>query len=363
MKKKRIVAIQLVNDYSESSLIFRNILEGLPSAKYQLDLIELGSSIEIFDVKNKTDKHYLFKSRIDKLRILINQIFRQFVLFIRLLKYIRIDSVFYVNSIIPFGALFAGKLLRKKIVCHIQQTALKSLPIKNILLRIVDYCANEVIYFSEYLSNQDQLKSCNKNIVYNTLSNEFIRKANNHYPSLNGRFTVLMLSSFIESKGVIEFVELAKRMPLFNFELVVFNGASQDIENFFCNVQLQNLNILSSQKRVNSFYRSANLVLNLSHPDQWEDSFSIIALEAMCYGIPIIAPPIRGIDEIIDNGVNGFKIHQNKSNQIERVLRLLSINLKLYNKLSVNAKLMSHQFSYSKRQSLIMSIIHNSFKK
>ena len=116
-----------------------------------------------------------------------------------------------------------------------------------------------------------------------------------------------MLCSFKEYKGVYDFVELAKLNPERQFELIL-NSSRKFIEGFILEHRLvKNLQIHPSQKNVHPFYEKARLVLNLSHPETWIESFGMTALEAMAYGTPCIVPEKGGISELV-TATSGFCI-------------------------------------------------------
>ena len=56
-----------------------------------------------------------------------------------------------------------------------------------------------------------------------------------------------------------------------------------------------NLQILSRQEDVTSFYNKATIVLNLSDKHRFVETFGLTALEAMSAGLPVIVPTEGGI--------------------------------------------------------------------
>ena len=355
--KKKIIAVHLFNDYSGSPLVFKNVLKGLLSSGYKIDLFISGNNKGFLSEINGINYKY-FRYIYGNLKVLtlIKFLYSQAIIFFKLLRYNRNEHLLYVNTILPFGALLAGKLLGISIICHLHETSIKPRLLKNFLLWVVGFCAKEVIYVSNYLSKQDQINPLYKNVVYNALSDEFINKSLQKYPTINGKFRILMLSSLKQYKGIDEFVKLSTKMPNYDFELVL-NTKSEHIKAYFGELNIPNLKVYPVQKNTHAFYERAHLVLNLSHPEKWIETFGMTVLEAMSYGTPVIVPPIGGITELVENGINGFKLDQRKLNQIERVIRLIRTDLKLFNKLSINAKVKSHEFSIQKQQKQISIIL------
>ena len=54
------------------------------------------------------------------------------------------------------------------------------------------------------------------------------------------------------------------------------------------------------------------------------EGFSLVAVEALARGIPVISPPVDGISEYIVPGVNGFFYGQGDSGELAMVLDALA---------------------------------------
>lgn len=82
-----------------------------------------------------------------------------------------------------------------------------------------------------------------------------------------------------------------------------------------------NIRILSRQTDVSKFYNEASVVLNLSDKYQFVETFGLTALEAMSAGLPVIVPTAGGISEMVEDGVNGYKVDVQ---ELERIICLIS---------------------------------------
>jgi glycosyltransferase involved in cell wall biosynthesis len=101
-----------------------------------------------------------------------------------------------------------------------------------------------------------------------------------------------MRCSLNEDKGIREFRRLAGALPLYRFVLLLQNTLDE-INHFFKTDDLpDNLVVFPNQKEVASFYLEAHLLINLSPPTEWTASCDQALLEAMSYGLPVIAPAI-----------------------------------------------------------------------
>lgn len=85
-----------------------------------------------------------------------------------------------------------------------------------------------------------------------------------------------------------------------------------------------NIKILSRQTDVSTFYNKASVVLNLSDKRQFVETFGLTALEAMSAGLPVIVPTEGGIAEMVEDGVNGYKVDVQ---ELERIICLIKKTL------------------------------------
>ena len=121
--KKKIIAVHLFNDYSGSPLVFKNVLKGLLSSGYKIDLFISGNNKGFLSEINGINYKY-FRYIYGNLKVLtlIKFLYSQAIIFFKLLRYNRNEHLLYVNTILPFGALLAGKLLGISIICHLHET-------------------------------------------------------------------------------------------------------------------------------------------------------------------------------------------------------------------------------------------------
>jgi glycosyltransferase involved in cell wall biosynthesis len=93
------------------------------------------------------------------------------------------------------------------------------------------------------------------------------------------------------------------------------------------------------------FYLRAGVVLNLSHPELWVETFGLTLLEALSFGVPVIAPEVGGPTELVDDGENGYLISVHDVEKIAGKLLDLCENTALCERLSVAARKKAQLFS------------------
>lgn len=119
------------------------------------------------------------------------------------------------------------------------------------------------------------------------------------------------------------------------------------------------MKIHSRQTDVSTFYNEASLVLNLSDKRQFVETFGLTALEAMSAGLPVIVPSEGGIAEMVENGVNGYKMDVQELEKIKSTIKQCFSNYELYMNLSNNALNCSKKYSENNLAEDILNILKN----
>ena len=154
-----------------------------------------------------------------------------------------------------------------------------------------------------------------------------------------------------------EFIELAKALPQYSFELVL-NDTQENIDAFMQKNSISkpgNLALHPRQNDVAPFYNRATLVLNLSNKNLVVETFGLTALEAMHTGLPVIVPTVGGIAEMVENGVNGYKIDVQDVVKIKEKIENIISNRDLY--LSLSNRALSSAGRYSTNR-MFENILH-----
>lgn len=85
-------------------------------------------------------------------------------------------------------------------------------------------------------------------------------------------------------------------------------------------------------------------------------------LEGMVYGLPVIAPPVGGPIEIVDNGIDGFLVDSRNIKEVASKLKLIIESNDIYSRMSNNAIKKATCFSEEKQVSQIEDIIINRYE-
>ena len=320
------------NDYTGSTRVLANILE-MEYFNQQVFVVvnnvEKGFLSQLSNVKIIPIYYPLYKGN----RIfLITPILWRIHAFYLAFKYSFKVDTFYINTIVPYYAAIIGTIRRKKIIYHIHEKFV----VKNCHTKVAEWVFNHTkatrIFVSKYLEEQYPIrKGCPSIVKYNTLPKSFLDKVNVVPIEERHRNTIIMIASLSKVKGLFTYVDVARKMPDYRFVLIL-SANKEKIENFFVETLPNNLTIYPSQSDIHPFLQKADLMLNLSIPSLWIETFGMTILKAMAYGIPSIVPNVGGPTELIIDGYNGYCIDVTNVDEIvfsiERIMQ--EVNYKFF---------------------------------
>lgn len=358
---QHIVAVHLYNDYSGSPRILGQWLNHAVGQGQSVELHTSDTAGILDEVREAKRRTFSYRPRKNKVLTLIHFLRIQMLLFWRISQISREGRVVYVNTILPFGAILGARLRGIPVVCHVHEVSVRPRLLNAFLKKIAMRSSRRLIFVSDYVANHSGMQNDNSVTIPNALSPEFLQgvlPADSTKSS--NTFRVLMLASIREYKGLNQFLELAKRLPQVAFELVL-NGTEEEATAFFEPHSIpDNLRFWPSQTNVHPFYARAHLVLNLSLPDQWIETFGLTALEAMAYGLPAIVPPVGGIAELVVDGESGYHCDSYDVSLLADLVEELRTNSKAYQTMATAAESRGRKYRFQDFALAIDQIIHES---
>ena len=342
----RVFAFHLLNDYSGSPKVLSQLLKGWVKNDIEVNMVTCKGRVGFLsDIEGVNYHYYTYKFAENKWVRLFNLTLSQLIVFFKFWSKIKKNDIIYVNTVLPFGAAFLGKLKGCRVVYHVHETTIKPPILKKFLFGIAKWAADDVIYVSKYLNKQEPFSKAKTHVIYNAIEDDFHEKAKLNRVISEIPKNALLVCSLKDYKGVKEFVQLANLNTKYNFRLVV-NADQLEIDDYFKNLDLpKNLKIFEIQTDLHPFYKWADVVLNLSKPSGWIETFGLTIIEGMAYGLPAIIPPVGGITELVVENENGFMIDSQEINQLNQVLDLISNDLIKYKNMSDSALLKINEFS------------------
>jgi len=264
----------------------------------------------------------------------------------RIIKREAIDIV-HVNDIYNMVGLCLKLFWRKKLITHVRRMP-ESFPatIYKLWSKLHVRYADRIIAVSH--ANKNALPANKKTtVIYDPLPDDEKLPAYSPRPSLGKKVNVLYLANYTVGKGhqyAIEILARAvKEHPDWNFNLHFFGGQFGMKKNADYK---QSLISLSQQRKIASrvcfsdasanveqTMKDCDVILNLSD----SESFSRVTLEALFYGIPIIATDVGGTNEMVTDRQTGILVKRADVESMYQGFRTLIFDDALRVQISGNA--------------------------
>lgn len=350
-----IVSCHLLNDRSGSPKVLAAAIVGLRSAGEDVQLFIGSAGSGCLDDVGVPTRRYWYRRGSHRLFTVFTFAISQVCLFLRLVLAHNLprDAVIYVNTLLPFGASLFGAFTRRRVVYHLHEVSVTPSLLRGFLICVARMTADQLIYVSDFHRACLPVGKVSSQTVHNALDANFIRRAEDaetYRPGRAGSFRVLMLASLRDYKGVPEFVTLARHFSAesgITFHLVA-NDDEAAICRYFAEVELPgNLTVYPRTGVPELHYAGASLVVNLSRPDLWQETFGLTLLEAMAYGVPVIAPPVGGPLELVADGREGFLVDCRNGALLAQRVKELVHDPALCMRMSASARETAARFSSS----------------
>lgn len=354
--KEKILFFHLLNNYTGSPQVLRNTIIVARDMGKEVHLYTSKSEGFLSGISGITyHANYYVRSRF-RILTLFTFFLSQLFLAIRLLSHRSDSSIFYINTILPFSAIWMGKFLGKKVIAHVHEYEISPRLLNNFLYWTVRTYADEIVVVSNFLAKNPLLNPRNARVIYNCAKKEFENQA---FPEVIVRdeFKVLMLASLRPYKGIYEFLELANLLPTVSFDLIL-SDPLEDVDRWKSELELpDNISILSAQQEVIPFFEKASLVINLAHKDKVLETFGMTILEGMHFGLPAIVPTAGGVTELVVDGENGFLIDYTDLLKMKVLIEKMQVDQSFWMGLSQSALQRAKYFSSEIFEKQIQSLL------
>lgn len=357
---RKIFFVHLLNDFSGSPKIGRQVLNILKEKNTNIYLLTSSSSNVGFlgNISGLTYKLIEYKWHRIPIFTLFKFIKAQWLTFWFVFKNATRDDLIYVNTILPVGALIAARFKKIKSVCHIHEVYDHRKSFERLLFYIITKCNPIKIFVSNFTANSIGKELKNSFVLYNCIENEFFANNLQKEKVTDKRFSVLMACSLKSYKGIYEFTKVAEITPEVDFKLII--NCVEDEKKAFEEVikLIPNLTVKFNQKNMVELMKQSDLVVNLTIPNIIIETFGLTLVEGMALGKPVIAPPVGGPTEFVENGKNGFLIDSRNTEELRRRILYLANDADHYLILSKNARQTAQRFSTSNFKNKLLEILN-----
>lgn len=344
----RILAFHLLNNYTGSPKVLSQLIKIWKNEGFD---VHITTSLEnegfLSQISGITYHSNYYKFYNNPLVRFICLFFSQTIVFFKMLFWVKPTDIIYINTILPFSAALLGKIKHCRVIYHLHETSTRPIIFKRFLNWVLKITATDVVYVSEYLANAEKVNGKLTYIVNNCIDDKFYNTAKEFIRCKAERKKVLMVASLKTYKGVEVFIALSRFNPQLHFRLIL-SASESDAERFAKKSgNLVNVEVYGTTNNLHPHYQWADIVVNLSNPDRWIETFGLTILEGMAYGLPAIVPPVGGITALVEDDVNGYCL---SSKQIDMISKKINVILKddfTYNRFSNAASIKVEKYRES----------------
>jgi glycosyltransferase involved in cell wall biosynthesis len=230
------------------------------------------------------------------------------------------------------------------VIYYVHETYIKPELLKQFLRFFIEHCATRVIFVSKYLQSVESFVKPHQSVIYNGLRSDFpVITSVDENLKFNGK-QLFFAGSLKLYKGLEQLFELATLLPEFNV-VAAINCEIEELNEFLRNRTISgNVKVMARPSNIQQYFANSFVVLNLSLPDDCIETFGLSLIEGMAFGTPVIAPPIGGPVEFVDDK-NGLLIDARKTQEIADFIKYLNESIDVWHTFSQHAMLISQRFS------------------
>jgi glycosyltransferase involved in cell wall biosynthesis len=180
-------------------------------------------------------------------------------------------------------------------------------------------------------------------IIYNSINNpniDFVSKSNS--------FKIISLANIKSIKNQLEIILAFEKINIPNKELYLIGKEdgiySQELRNYVNKRGIKNIFFVGLVESTRSYLQKADLLVSTSKAEGFSNSI----LEALSFGIPVIASNVGGNVEVIKNEFNGYIYQLGNVEDLLTKIHLLYDKIKIGQSFKTNCQKVIDDFSEEK---------------
>lgn len=146
-----------------------------------------------------------------------------------------------------------------------------------------------------------------------------------------GELDLLRSVSILKRKGIKSIVRIAGEFKSQEYKKHFFDV----VEEYNLSNDVEYLGIIRGDKKIDAF-RNSDIFCFPSYFHS--ESFPLVLIEAMSFGLPIVTTKWRGIVDMVQEGYNGFLVDIKSPELLASQIELLYENINLRKKISINSR-------------------------
>lgn len=239
---------------------------------------------------------------------------------------------------------FVEKKLAKKFISYMHQFDVMIFGAKQTRNVIKDY------YNEEFSNNR---------VIYNVIDKDLIDRKSQEYEVKKSEFPlVISVARLQKRKGFDMLMRAHKRLinEGINHQIKIIGDGNfkEELDFLYKDLNLdERFQFLGTLKNPYPYVKNADVFILPSKTE----SYPLIIGETLCLGTPIISTDVGGINEMIDNGIDGVLIQPNEE-EIYNALKEMLTNENLINSLKSNAKNSYKKFDKSIIYNQVLDVLN-----
>jgi glycosyltransferase involved in cell wall biosynthesis len=189
-----------------------------------------------------------------------------------------------------------------------------------------------------------------------------VRRVPNHERTVR----LLFVGRLVPKKGLSYLIEALRSLPQglsWSLSIVGDGPLRESLEKCAQGLPIR---FVGAQNRdqLRRSYKNSDVLVTPSVPAESgdQDGLPVAMLEAMCAGLPVVASRLPGIDEVVEDSINGFLVEPANPAAIRDALALLIRDPELLERLGKNARNVADQHSSAETgrryRALIAGMLH-----
>ena len=178
------------------------------------------------------------------------------------------------------------------------------------------------------------------------------------YRKKKGIKKIIVIGVYKKSKGYVDLLKIAKILKKQNFKIDCYGyGNYNKFRSIKIKEKLNNISFNKFDVNLKKKIRDYDILLHLSK----REGLPVSVMECLSEGIPVICNKIRGNNDLIKDGYNGFFVNSYK--EVPNKIFFLNLDYSFFNKMRNNAiSSITKDFSKKKINQRIYKIIKKSFE-
>ena len=175
----------------------------------------------------------------------------------------------------------------------------------------------------------------------------------------NGITKIIVIAVYKKSKGYVDLLKIAELLKKQNFKIDCYGyGDYEKFKSIKIKKRLDNISFNKFDINLKKKIKNYDILLHLSK----REGLPLAVMECLAEGIPVICNKIRGNNDLIKDGFNGFFVNSYKD--VPNKIFYLDLEKEIFNKMRYNAfNSITKDFSKKRIDQIVYKIIKNNFKR